>query len=41
MKKLTTERVKEIGRILVVNWKDVSLEELIKGVNIEFEHGNQ
>jgi hypothetical protein len=41
MKKLNSKDAKEIGDELGINWNVVDLNEFIKGVNIEFEHGTK
>jgi hypothetical protein len=38
MKKLNSLDAKEIGDDHGINWNEIKLFELIKGVNVEFEH---
>lgn len=39
MKKFNQNNAKRIGNDLHINWKDVSLDQFTKGLNVELEHG--
>ena len=40
MKKFDQNNAKRIGNNLGINWKEVSLDQFTKGLNVELEHGS-
>ena len=40
MKKFDENDAKRIGNNLGINWKEVSLDQFTKGLNVELEHGS-
>ena len=40
MKKFDENNAKRIGNNLGINWKEVSLDQFAKGLNVELEHGS-
>ena len=41
MKKFNEIDAKKIGNTLKIDWKEVSLEQFTKGLNVELEHGTK
>ena len=39
MKKFNEIEAKNIGNMLKIDWKEVSLDQFTKGLNVELEHG--
>ena len=40
MKKFNATDAKKIGNALKIDWKEVSLDQFTKGLNVELEHGS-
>ena len=40
MKKFNEIEAKNIGNMLKIDWKEVSLDQFTKGLNVELEHGS-
>jgi hypothetical protein len=40
MKQFNETEAKEIGNMLKIDWKEVSLEQFTMGMNVELEHGS-
>ncbi len=41
MGKLNLTNAKQIGNDLGIDWNEVNLEEFLKGINVELEHGTK
>lgn len=41
MKKFNEIDAKRIGKVLKIDWKEVSLDQFTKGLNVELEHGSK
>ena len=41
MKKFNEIDAKKIGKTLKIDWKEVSLDQFTKGLNVELEHGSK
>ena len=41
MKKFNETEAKKIGKMLKIDWKEVSLDQFTKGLNVELEHGSK
>lgn len=40
-KKFTLEDAKQIGDTLGINWDVINLDQFLKGINVELEHGSK